>query len=72
MVLIPYLEFLRTKYNETKNTKYWKELVRWLPESWLQTRTVTMTYENALKNLKFENDKAILKGARDFLLKRIL
>ena len=26
--------------------KYWKELIRWLPESWLQTRTVTMTYEN--------------------------
>lgn len=25
---------------------YWKELIRWLPESWLQTRTVTMTYEN--------------------------
>ena len=23
-----------------------KELIRWLPESWLQTRTVTMTYEN--------------------------
>ena len=26
--------------------KYWKELVRWLPQSWLQTRTVTMNYEN--------------------------
>ena len=26
--------------------KYWKELIRWLPESWLQTRTVTMDYEN--------------------------
>lgn len=26
--------------------KYWKELVRWLPESWLQTRTITMNYEN--------------------------
>lgn len=25
---------------------YWKELVRWLPESWLQMRTVTMNYEN--------------------------
>lgn len=25
---------------------YWKELIRWLPESWLQTRTVTMDYEN--------------------------
>ena len=27
---------------------YWKELIRWLPESWLQTRTVTMNYENLL------------------------
>lgn len=26
----------------------WKELVRLLPESWLQTRTVTMNYENIL------------------------
>ena len=28
--------------------KVWKELIRWLPESWLQTRTVTLTYENVL------------------------
>jgi hypothetical protein len=28
--------------------KLWKELIRWLPESWLQTRTVTMDYENLL------------------------
>ena len=27
---------------------YWKELIRWLPESWLQTRTVTMNYENLI------------------------
>lgn len=27
---------------------YWKELIRWLPEAWLQTRTVTMNYENLL------------------------
>jgi len=26
----------------------WKELIRLIPESWLQTRTVTMTYENLL------------------------
>lgn len=44
--LIPYLEFLRKNFLETKDKKYWKELIRWLPESWLQTRTVTMTYEN--------------------------
>lgn len=26
--------------------RYWKELIRWLPESWLQKRTVTLNYEN--------------------------
>ena len=45
-MLIEYLENLRRKYLETKDKKYWKELIRWLPESWLQTRTVTMNYEN--------------------------
>ena len=44
--LIEHLEYLRKKYLETKDKKYWKELIRWLPESWLQTRTVTMNYEN--------------------------
>ena len=42
---ISYLEELRRLYLETGNKKYWKELVRWLPESWLQTRTITMNYE---------------------------
>ena len=28
--------------------RYWKELIRMLPESWLQKRTVTMDYENLL------------------------
>ena len=46
--LISYLENLRQKYIETKDKVYWKELIRWLPESWLQTRTVTMNYENLL------------------------
>ena len=39
-------ESLRQKYNETKDIRYWKELIRLLPESWLQKRTVTMDYEN--------------------------
>ena len=46
MIIIPYLEYLRKQFVETKDKKYWKELIRWLPESWLQTRTVTLTYEN--------------------------
>ena len=44
--IIDDLESLRQKYLETKDMKYWKELIRWLPEGWLQTRTVTMNYEN--------------------------
>ena len=47
-MIIDYCEKLRQKYLETKDNKYWKELIRWLPESWLQTRTVTMNYENLL------------------------
>lgn len=43
-------ETLRQRYLETKDPKYWKELIRFLPESWLQTRTVTMSYAN-LRNI---------------------
>ena len=43
--MIEQLEFLRQKYLETKDKRYWKELVRWLPESWLQKRTWTANYE---------------------------
>ena len=43
--MIEQLEFLRQKYLETKDKRYWKELVRWLPESWLQTRTWSANYE---------------------------
>lgn len=43
-----WLEGLRQKYNETKDKRFWRELIRWLPESWLQTRTVTMNYENIM------------------------
>ena len=46
--LIDNCEFLRQKYLETKDKRYWKELIRILPESWLQKRTVTMNYENLL------------------------
>ena len=44
--VIEVCEYLRKSYLETKDKRYWKELIRILPESWLQTRTVTMNYEN--------------------------
>lgn len=43
--IIEFCEALRLKYLETKDKRYWKELVRWLPEGWLQTRTWTADYE---------------------------
>lgn len=46
--IIDVCESLRVVYNETKDKRYWKELIRLLPESWLQKRTVTMNYENIL------------------------
>ena len=47
-IFIEFLEHIRRKYLETRDKRFWKELIRWLPESWLQTRTVTMSYENLL------------------------
>ena len=44
------LEQLRQLYNQTKDIRYWKELIRWLPESWLQTRTWTADY-SVLRNI---------------------
>lgn len=51
--IIDWIESLRLAYLETKDKRYWKELIRWLPESWLQTRTVTMNYEN-VRNMYFQ------------------
>ena len=45
---VKHLEELRELYVRTKNIRLWKELIRELPESWLQKRTVTMDYENLL------------------------
>lgn len=47
---IEILEELRVKYLETKDIRYWKELIRLLPESWLQTRTIDLNYE-VLRNI---------------------
>lgn len=48
--IINYCEFLRKQYLATKDIKYWKELIRWLPESFLQKRTWSGNYET-LRNI---------------------
>lgn len=54
-VFISKLEYLRKRYLETKDYRYWKELIRWLPESWLQTRTITVNYENLYSMIRQRN-----------------
>jgi hypothetical protein len=49
---ITHLETLRQKYLETKDVRYWKELIRWLPEGWNQTRTWTANY-STLRGIYF-------------------
>lgn len=48
--IICYCETLRKKYLKTKDIRYWKELIRLLPESWLQTRSWTANY-SILRNI---------------------
>lgn len=48
--LLNYLEDLRQMYLKTGDKRYWKELIRWLPEGWLQKRTWTANYE-ILRNI---------------------
>ena len=48
--LIDNLESLRLFYNQTKDKRYWKELIRLLPESWLQTRMFDCNYAT-LRNI---------------------
>lgn len=51
--LIKDLEQLRQRYLETNDKAYWKALIMILPSSWLQTRTITMNYQN-LRNMYFQ------------------
>ena len=58
-------EELRLRYIETKDKRYWRALIQLLPESWLQTRTVTMSYAN-LRNIYFQRRNHKLKEWHQF------
>ena len=45
-LMVDYLESVRLEYMETKDKALWYDLITLLPESYEQTRTVTMNYEN--------------------------
>ena len=43
--IVDMCEDYRLQYLETKSNDVWKALIRLLPESWLQTRTIDLNYE---------------------------
>ena len=51
--IIEMCENLRTKFIETKDTRYWRALIQLLPESYNQTRTWTANYA-ILRNIYFQ------------------
>ena len=64
--LLAYCEWLRRKYVETKDVHYWKELLRILHNSWLQTRTWTGNYE-ILRNIYHQRKNHRLTEWHTFL-----
>ena len=63
--IIDMCENLRLKFKETGDAAYWKALIQILPNAYLQTRTVTMSYAN-LRNIYFQRQHHKLTEWNDF------
>lgn len=70
-LLIIKLEDLRQMVLKTENPElkkaYWKELVRLLPEAWLQKRTVTLNYENIFSMIHQRKNHKLREWREDFI-----
>jgi hypothetical protein len=65
---VNHLEALRVRYLETKDIQIWRMLIQELPESWLQTRTITMSYAN-LRNIYFQRkNHKLTEWSVDFIV----
>jgi hypothetical protein len=60
------LEGHRSLYQETQDKKYWRGLIQLLPSSWLQTRTVTMSYQNVRAMFIARNNHKLSEWKVDF------
>lgn len=62
--VIQLCEVLRQKYNEIKDKRYWKELIRLLPESWLQTRMFDCDYATLRNIYRWRKDHKLTEWHR--------
>ena len=65
--IISYCECLRKEYVKNKDKMIWKELIRLLPESYLQKRTITMNYENLLSMVKQRKNHKLTEWSVKFV-----
>ena len=63
--IVDMCENLRLKFKETGDAAYWRALVQILPNAYVQTRTVTMSYAN-LRNIYFQRKNHKLHEWHDF------
>ena len=63
--IVDMCENLRLKYLETKDNSYWRALVQILPNAFLQTRTISLSYAN-LRNIYFQRRNHKLKEWHQF------
>lgn len=63
--IVDMCENLRLKFKETGDAAYWRALVQILPNAYVQTRTVTMSYAN-LRNIYFQRMNHKLREWHDF------
>lgn len=59
--LIRYLENLRVKYNETKDKRYWYDIIQLLPSSYNQLRTCTLNYETLINIYHARRDHKLIE-----------
>ena len=63
--IVDMCENLRLKFLETGDAAYWRALIQILPNAYVQTRTVTMSYAN-LRNIYFQRKNHKLKEWHEF------
>lgn len=63
--LIAGLNYYRKKFNETKDKKYWWQMIQLLPSSYNQKRTVQLNYQ-VLRNIHFARRNHKLNEWHDF------
>ena len=65
LAVINEMNFIRNRFNETKDKKYWYHLIQLLPTSYNQKRTVMLNYE-VLANMYRDRKNHKLDEWRDF------